>query len=301
MLVRRGQRDARRRAIYDGVLSIPAGTRGEWAVEHIEHPTGHVFNLSNARTAIMGGHTAGSVAYDHPTTWHRLTQGGGVWMSDYPIEQAQHDRELAGFNRGCVLVGGLGLGYAATALAKRPGITEVVVVEIAQEVIDLVAPHLLRDDAGARRKLRVERADLFNWLRGCSAQRHFDHAFYDIWTSDGEGTFFETVVPLLRLSRGVVRREPVCWNESVMRGQLCRSVMSRWTMLSFPGAPTLDQLCEPTGRVWHDWMVPFFRWARREKPEQETFDKRARLYAGGYGRRSFPGTWVLLTGEEVAP
>src|SRR3989304_2866215 len=105
-----------RKPVYDNVLSIPAGTRGAFAVEHVEHPAGHRFSLATSRTAIMGGHTGGGMTYDRPTTWRRLTEGGRIWMSDYPIEQAQHDRALAGIRRGRVLVGGHGLGYAATVL-----------------------------------------------------------------------------------------------------------------------------------------------------------------------------------------
>ena len=293
----------KRRAIYDNVLSIPAGLSGAFAVEHVEQPTGHVFRLANARTAILGGHVGGKVVYDRPTTWRRLTESGVVWMSDYPIEQAQHDRELATIRRGRVLVGGLGLGYAATVLARRPGVAEVVVVEKSPEVVELVAPHLVQDDSAARRKLTVVRADLFEYLGDLPARIRFEHAFYDIWASDGEATFFEVVVPLLRLSRGRVRRTPACWNESVMRGQLYDSISSQWASLmmmpSGNGTPTLDELCDASGSVWRDWTVPFFRWVRREGPDRATVEEKATLYAGCYGRSSFSAVWQVVAGEDV--
>ena len=293
----------KRKAVYDNVLSIPAGRSGAFAVEHVERPVGYVFHLANARTAIFGGHAGGKVVYDRPTTWHRLTEEGRVWMTDDPIEQAQHDRELATIRRGRVLVGGLGLGYAATVLARRPGVAEVVVVEKSPEVVELVAPHLVQDDPAARRKLTVVRADLFEYLGGLPPTRpRFDHAFYDIWASDGEATFFEVVVPLLRLSRGRVRRTPVCWNESVMRGQLYHSISSRWAFLMMPGGdgtPTLEELCDPKGSFWRDWSVPFFRWVRRERPERATVEEKAALYAGCYGRPSFSAVWQAVAGEDI--
>lgn len=291
----------KRKAVYDNILSIPAGTRGAFTVEHVAHPAGHVFSLATARTRIMGGHAGGRVSYDHPTTWHRLTEENRVWMSDYPIEQAQHDRELAGVRHGRVLIGGLGLGYAATILSRRGGVREVVIVEKARDVVDLVAPHLVADDAAARAKLTIVCADLFDYLRELPACHRFEHAFYDIWASDGEGTFFQTVVPLLRLSQGRVHAAPICWNESVMRGQLFHSLQGRWLSLSMPhaGAATLDKLCELTGSFWLTWSAPFFRWARAARPDVARFDEMAGLYAGAYGRPSFLDTWQLVAGETV--
>ena len=223
-------------------------------------------------------------------------------MTDYPIEQAQCDRALAPFRRGLVLVGGLGLGYAATALALRPAV-RIVAVEKSQDVVYLVAPHLLAGDPAARARLTVIRVDLFAYLRSLPARRRptFDRAFYDVWASDGERTFFGAVVPLLRLSAGRVRARPVCWNEDVMRGQLYFSLVGRWGALSSPhrGALTVDELCEPRGTVWVDWSVPFFRWARRAAPDASRLQEMAALYAGWYGLGSFPDTWEAVAGERV--
>ncbi len=289
----------KRKAVYDGVLAIPAGERGSYSVRHVDEPAGRTFHLNTFRTALMGGHAAGSVVYDRPTRWHQLVGPTGVWMSDLPIEQAQHDRALAAVRRGRVLVGGLGLGYAVTVLALRPEIQEVVAVEVAQEVIDLVAPYLLVEDAAARRKLRVVRADLFDYLSGLPTGQ-FSHAFYDIWQSDGEHTFFKTVVPLLQLSRRRVRSAVICWNESVMRGQLYLSLCGRRDAVAAPhqAAPSIDALCEDGGSFWIAWSAPFFRWVRAN-PGSAQFDEMAGLYAAGYGRPTFPDTWRLVAGQDI--
>lgn len=99
-------------------LALPAARIGEYAIEHVEAPAGHVFNLSTARTAMIGGQPHLTVSFDEPSRWHRLVGPTGVWMSDLPIEQQQHDTLLKPI-RGArtVLVGGLGLGYAVTQLA----------------------------------------------------------------------------------------------------------------------------------------------------------------------------------------
>lgn len=306
---------------YAALLNVPEGTRGDFAVEHKTFPAGHVFSLTTDRTAVLGGHKSAKVVHDHETRWHTLIEGDGVWMSDYPIEQGQIDREIAAMKTGRVLVGGLGLGYAVTMLAKRSRIKEVVVVEKSSDVIALVAEHLLRDDLVARRKLVIVHADLFAYLRtvgerrGARAAWPFDHAFYDIWTSDSESTFFYTVLPLLRLSHHRVQRTPVSWNESVMRGQLHTNLLSRWAFAharEYPhpdarklveGMPTLDTLSTYGESIWRNWSVPFFQWVKAATPTQKEVEDKATLYASGLGHRTFEDVWKLVTGisfEEQA-
>lgn len=295
-------------------VNIPQGTRGTFAIQHKLYDPGHVFETTNSRTALIGGHKRERVRFPHATRWHLLTEGDGVWMSDYPIEQLQHDRELLPVKSGRVLVGGLGLGYAASMLARRPRITEVVVVEKAAEVIDLVASHLCMMDTAAdhvaRRKLTIVHDDLFAYLQRCDPITRgtrtvpiFDHAFYDIWASDGESTFLEIVVPLFAMSRALVRTVPINWNESVMRGQLYHGLTSRY-MLSqhtahFEHAQSLDVLSAPRGTIWADWCVPFFQWVKKASPEKHEFESKAALYAAGYGRPSFANTWRVITGIDV--
>ena len=314
---------------WSNVLDIPEGKSGAFEIKHVIKPPGTTLDTANSRTSIIGGHTLTRILFERATRWHSLLEGDSVWMSDYPIEQAQHDAELKPITSGRVLVGGLGLGYAATQLARRPRITEVVVIEKSPDVLALVADHLCNrlDDARAKRKLTFECSDLFDYLRAlpaqetwkrrsngcgnCNAARRrswFDYAFYDIWASDGEYTFFETVVPLLELSAERVRREPINWNESVMRGQLFLGLQSRHMMATHPRASevfgdaeysSLDTLCEYKDVIWHDWRVPFFRWVKKDSPPQEDVDSRAALYARIYGRRTFTHTWEVLTGISV--
>jgi len=311
---------------YRDVLNLPPGRQGEFEVALIRYPPGHEFLLANARTTIVGGHKAGRISWPEETIWHELREGSSRWMSDYPIEQVQADNEVAPLRAGSVLVGGLGLGYVATVLAKRPRIKRVVVVEKSADVIDLVAPYLCQDDQAARSKLTFIHMDLFDYLHH---YRHmtspdgvlglFTHAYYDIWRSDGEYTFFHTVLPLKHLSRGVVRTEPICWNESVMRGQLFHGLTTRaWLVrtkeLSQQGAemfkqePSLAELCEFGNSIWRNWMVPYFRWYRTEAPRlhslspedaAKVLEQQAGSYVSLYGRSMFQEMWRVLSGVTV--
>ena len=97
---------------WEGILKIPEGKRGEYAITHKGYPAGTVLSTSNLRTAMMGGHKGNKILFEEESTWHELSYDGGVWMTDLPIEQAQCDAQLGGDAiSGSVLVGGLGLGY----------------------------------------------------------------------------------------------------------------------------------------------------------------------------------------------
>ena len=282
---------------YLSPLDIPAGKSGDAEVVRETKPAGETFKLNSLRTAFFG-QKGGSVTFNHPTVWHQLLIDGGRMMSDWPIEHKQHMECLKGM-RGRVLVGGLGLGLAATILTKRKSITQVVVVEVSQDVIDLVAPHI----AGGKQE--VVKADLLQWLKDYQGPK-FDYAFYDIWASDGEGTFFETVVPLYQLSHNKVKTLPVCWNEDVMRGQLQSSLRSRlmWATMSPEDLDhikageamrqEIDNLDREDGtdEPWHNWVVPFFRWWKAAgKPQGDRLDNAIAYYASHYGLPGFATLW----------
>jgi hypothetical protein len=257
-----------------GFLNIPEGRSGNAMIQHRRYATGTVLRTASARTMIFAGHACVEVAIPTPdTVVHELRETNGtVWMTDLPIEQAQIDRDLVGMN-GRVLVGGLGLGYAAQRLALRRDVESVWVIEKSADVIALVEPHLRghHDKRRRKSKIRVVHADLHEWLAekpDCEFRR-FDWAFYDIWAPDGERTFFRDVLPLRRKTGEQCHPERVrCWNEDVMRGQLYVGMVSKIQMLQHPEVfkdigLNQDALCElaPKGMHAdsHNFAVPFFR------------------------------------------
>lgn len=279
-------------ANYLNQVRIPTGKRGSYAIEHFTHPAGEKLDTSNLRTSIIGGQKNEPVVYDNPTTWHRLKYHGGVWMTDLPIEQQQHRNALRDM-AGDVLVGGLGIGLAANWLASRPEAKSVTVVEISKEVIALVGPYLI--DQG--KKIKVVNANLLKWLKNRSAKTVFDWAFYDIWQSDNESTFFKTVVPLRQLSVPFLDDSRViCWNEDVMRGQLALGLQSRF-MCATQGVngTTVKMLAHPDRHdVWIDWSVPFFLAVEEKLVTEKNLQRVVSIYAGTYGRPHFKAAWNNL-------
>ena len=269
-------------------LRIPEATVGGFKIEHRVTPAGHTLLTSNERTMVIGGQPQETIIYDFPTTWrHLLSEDDRLWMSDLPIEQAQHRACLKPVTSGDVLVGGLGLGLAVSILARRSRVN-ITVIERSAEVISLVQPFLPKNG-----RIKVVHADLFEYLRGCS--RIFRWAFYDIWQADSEHVFFGTVAPLHTLSKGIVCEEPICWNEDVMRGQLMYSLITRSSgarqFKDMKGMLSLEQLSEETDDMWLSWSVPFFRWVLATDPDEERLNRGMQAYAGLWGRWNWKQRW----------
>lgn len=270
-------------------IDIPEGTSGTHRIVHEHKPPGTVLELASIRTAILAGHGQRGVQFDFPTRWHKLVYEGGTWMTDYPIEQIQIDHHLEAMH-GDVLVGGLGLGYAAVKLCERDEIESVTVIELSQDVINLVAPHV------AHPKLTVICADLDKWVvdQAKLGERWFDFAFYDTWQSDGEGTFHHTVIPLRTNSEGLVGGV-ACWNEDIMRGQLRNGLISRFMFVLQPDAApdwaSLDKLSTPRDDVFWDWQVPFFVAAKDKRIPTEFVQELATTYARIYGLSGWEEDW----------
>jgi len=281
-------------------LDIPAAKSGDWEVRHDIKPAGTKLRTANMRTAMFNGDEAEEHVYTKRTRWHQLWEGESLWMSDVPIEQAQHEREI-GDMTGRVLVGGLGLGLACKILARNPKVSHITVVEKSKDVINLVAPYTQYTDTGRGDLVEVVHPDLFEYLTDPTDR--FDNAFYDIWASDGEGTFHEMVVPLRALSEDVVDNV-VCWNEGVMRGQLVQNLHTRLLFASpehraaFKDAkmPTIEQMAKPRdpkerGAIYWNWGVAFWCWVADAKPSLEEATDAARAYGHLYGTTYFDETW----------
>jgi hypothetical protein len=148
---------------------VPEGERGPWKVERF------VVDQRDAMLETIRAmqHGRGCVA---PDTYTRLTYHGKVWMSDTNDEI----RDLFGLRRharGRVLIHGLGLGVAVQMALLEPEVEHVLVVELEQDVIDLVAPHYL--ERFGRDRLEIRQGNAFDWPIPKGAR--WDVVWHDIW------------------------------------------------------------------------------------------------------------------------
>ena len=269
------------RGKWEGTINIPEGTSNDYAIKHFKR-NGPV-HAHNLRTIVFG-QPQQTIPFEGESTWHELTYSGGQWMTDLPIEQAQHDREMAPMEGAeNVLVGGLGLGYAVHKLVRDYDVERIDVVEISQDVINLVWPHVASD---VKALCVLHHADLFKYIEE-NQDKEWDFGFYDIWQSDGECTFHDMVVPLRQQSLKICD-EVICWNEDIMRGQLLQGMVTRQFVVDgklegpSDGATVLKQLCDADDK-FINWSKPFWRAYRDRRFSPEKFQEAALYYVQRYG------------------
>jgi hypothetical protein len=110
--------------------------------------------------------------YMYDGTYVRLIVEGKLVMSDTAMERITN-REFIKNANGRVLIGGLGIGLILQSILDKPEVTEVVVIEKYQDVIDLVA------DKFTSPKLKIICADIFE--HEIPKTEKFDTIYFDIW------------------------------------------------------------------------------------------------------------------------
>lgn len=134
-------------------VDVPDGKKGAWEVSTFEvsEEDARVFNL---REAFQTGR------FIRPGTYKRLSRNGGLVMSNTPAEIDDHFRFIyrARNRGGDILINGLGLGCALSAILESDKVSSVTVIEISQDVIDLVGPTFAHDQ-----RVTIINADAFTW------------------------------------------------------------------------------------------------------------------------------------------
>jgi hypothetical protein len=278
---------------WHGILDIPEGASGSFEViHHIVPPETKMERVTHNQTVLD------TIPYEDPlvfpveTRWLILRDGGGVWMTDYPLCQNSIDDALKPIQKGNVIVGGLGLGYAVQVLVYRPEITRIYVVEQSEDVLNLIIPHL--DNGNG--KVEYIHDDLFKVLEEFPyLDEDIDWAFFDIWRAEEDDVFFSFIDPLIRSTRRHLKQNRIiCWNEGVFRRMMQMAIEMRFNGWFAPselgGVPplTIDELCTVKGDIYHDWLVPFFQQVKAGKIDRHNMREKSEAYTYWYGRRDDP-------------
>jgi len=108
-------------------VNFPEKSQGAWKIDHFT-VTGKEFQSFNRGRYVL------------PGTYTRLTRNGQLVMSDTPDEMRDH-LPIVNHAIGSVLINGLGIGMVLKNILLKDIVTEVTVIEINQDLIDLVGPH----------------------------------------------------------------------------------------------------------------------------------------------------------------
>lgn len=99
-------------------------------------------------------------------------------MSDTPMER-RTNLDFVKNATGDVLVAGLGIGFALLPVLRKPDVRSLTVIELHQDVIDLVEPHLRTAAADGGGKLTVLCSDIFDFKP--AKNQRWDVVYFDIW------------------------------------------------------------------------------------------------------------------------
>lgn len=125
-------------------------------------------------------------------TYPAVLENGTEWMTLLPNEINSQKKYIEAAS-GKVLTYGLGLGYYAFCVAKKPSVQSVTVVEKNSTVINLFKKHILPCfPARVSEKIIITEADAFDYQRGLTDGR-YDYIYADIWrdVSDGKDLYLK--------------------------------------------------------------------------------------------------------------
>lgn len=151
-------------------VDVPEGTSGDWRIVR-ETVTEDRARL-NAVLAMGHGHGRFAPAGTYTVLYRHNT----IVMSDTTDEIHDHLRFVYRAT-GRVLIAGLGLGMVLQAVASKPEVTHVTVIEKSQDVIALVHDHYKAKPWGD--KFDVICADIFEWKPGRTER--WNAAWFDVW------------------------------------------------------------------------------------------------------------------------
>ena len=182
---------------------------GKYEIKKVVVPAGKQLTVVSTRNWLMMGYKRLNVVYDCPRILYQLFKKGWLIMSDSPQEMFLQ-YEAYKNARGRVLVGGLGLGLFATMIAEKKEVTEIVVVEINQDVIELCKPR--------NKKIKVIHDDIWKFIK--TTKEKFDYAYIDIHSSTGCMEYIHTVLPMRKILKKRFPNMPVdFWGEEEMKAQ----------------------------------------------------------------------------------
>lgn len=108
-------------------VCIPEASKGEWRIEHFKVDREDLHSMLRGRGVTFGSYT-------------RAMRGSVLVMSDTPAEMRDHGYAVYKATGSC-LINGLGIGMVLKNILMKPDVTDVTVVELSQDLIDIVAPH----------------------------------------------------------------------------------------------------------------------------------------------------------------
>ena len=151
----------------------------------------------------------------------RLHVNGELMMSDTAMERITN-YDFINNAKGRVLIAGLGVGMILEAILQKESVTEIVVIEKYQDVIDLVHPIYQHP------KLKIICADIFEYDMPKSEK--FDTIYFDIWAEICEDNLEEMKILHMKYRKNKASKESYVdsWMKDYLKKQRARERRNGW-------------------------------------------------------------------------
>jgi hypothetical protein len=199
-------------------VDVPEGRSGDWEVRKF-----FVGKADSELDALqsMFSNGGGRGRFVPPGRYTGLYRGRTVIMSDTPDEIRDHYRFIRNAT-GHALIAGLGLGVVLQAVARKPEVSNVLVIEQSPDVVKLVEPHWKRKPWG--KKFDIVLSDIFTWKPDKGAR--FDAAWFDVW----DNLCTDNLTEMAKLHRRFARCAAFygSWGHGLLKYQRDRERRAGW-------------------------------------------------------------------------
>ena len=176
--VHRLDAEACRQDPYYQTIHMPEISRGGWKMGYKTIKAYEAFTSDDLKVLADGREIPQVGFFTEDFRAPIVEENGREWMTVTPSEINTMTADIdAAFGK--VAVFGLGLGYYAFMAARKPEVTQVVVIEREESVISLFREFILPQFPNAQ-KVTVIQADAYVYAKKM-AQERFDCAYVDIW------------------------------------------------------------------------------------------------------------------------
>lgn len=153
---------------------LPVCEKGEAEIRHYKIDE-RAASFSRVRAVVTRGRDPAVKA----GIFAQLFIKGSLVMSDTEHERQSNWDLLREAYSGDILIAGLGLGMVLLPILAREHVKSVTVIELSQDTIDLVVPHIKAAAGENADKLTVIQGDIFEWKPPRGARYHT--IYFDIW------------------------------------------------------------------------------------------------------------------------
>ena len=192
------------------VTDVPAPLRsGDWELRRF------TVSEEDSKMDRIKSLFGGSGRYCRPGTYTGLYRhgpnGAKVIMSDTADEIYDHIQVIVDA-AGKVLIAGLGIGMVLNAIAMKPEVEHITVVELSKDVLSLLQLHYDRKYPG---KITFVNADIFAWVP--PKDERWDFAWFDIWDDLNTDNLVQMATLHRKFARKAVTKDS--WGRKLLLSQ----------------------------------------------------------------------------------